>query len=206
MRGPLAWVVWVVVIAGGIALLLGMTAAIGNRDEHGQTVPADAWAQSVCGAIGTWRGEMEGVVNDVRQPPATGTGVEEPQSQTPQGHAASVRSSLETSVRATKTLVTGIDDAGIPNTSHGQEAAKQVSDWTNASVQNLEKAQASLDHQATTIEDAVAQLTSAAGAVTTVLVDGVKTITNVAVLDPELGAAIRNSSTCQQLHEEQSST
>ena len=38
----------ILMIAGGIGLLLVVTAAIGNRDKNGQTVPADAWAQSVC--------------------------------------------------------------------------------------------------------------------------------------------------------------
>jgi hypothetical protein len=198
---------WIIAIAAGIVVVLVVTAAIGNRDKSGETVPASAWAQSTCGAVGTWRGEMEAIIHDVRQPPSTGaSGVEEPQSQTPQGRAGLVREGLEQSVRAAKTLVTGIDNAGTPDSPQGADAAKLVSDWADASVTNLEKAQDSLDHEATTLEEAIAQLTGAAGAIRTTLATGVQTIADVARLDPQLAAALKGSSTCQQLREEQTST
>ena len=180
---------------------------IGNRDKSGETVSADEWAQSVCGAVGTWRGEMEAIIDDVRQAPSTGaSGVEEPQSQTPQGSAGLVRSGLEQSVRATKTLVTGIDNAGVPDTDQGEAAAQQVSSWADSSVSSLEQAQDSLDQEASTLEDAVVQLTGAASALRLVLAGGVETMADVALLDPELTTAVGESSTCQQLKEEQSST
>ena len=160
-----AALIWVLAIVGGIALLLVVTAMIGNRDKSGETVSADEWAQSACGAVGTWRGEMEAIIDDVRQAPSTGaSGVEEPQSQTPQGSAGLVRSGLEQSVRATKTLVTGIDNAGVPDTDQGEAAAQQVSSWADSSVSSLEQAQDSLDQEASTLEDAVVQLTGAASA------------------------------------------
>jgi hypothetical protein len=204
MRGPIAWILGIV---AGIGVVLVVTAAIGNRDKSGETVPASAWAQSTCGAVGTWRGEMEAIVDEVRQAPSTGaSGVEEPQSQTPQGRTALVRAGLERAVRATKTLVTGVDNAGTPDSPQGADAAKLVSDWADASVANLEKAQDSLDHEATTLEAAIAQLTGAAGAIRTTLGTGVQTIADVTRLDPELATALRDSSTCQQLREEQTST
>ena len=55
--------------------------------------------------------------------------VEEPQSQTPQCRTGFVRKGLERSVQATETLVIGIDNAGIPDTPQGEEAAEEVSDW-----------------------------------------------------------------------------
>ena len=202
-----AALIWVLAIVGGIALLLVVTAMIGNRDKSGETVSADEWAQSVCGAVGTWRGEMEAIIDDVRQAPSTGaSGVEEPQSQTPQGSAGLVRSGLEQSVRATKTLVTGIDNAGVPDTDQGEAAAQQVSSWADSSVSSLEQAQDSLDQEASTLEDAVVQLTGAASALRVVLAGGVETMADVALLDPELTTAVGESSTCQQLKKEQSST
>jgi hypothetical protein len=187
-------------------LVLVVTAMVGNRDDSDDTVPAGKWAQSACGAIGVWRGEMEAIVDEVRQAPSTGaTGTEEPQSQTPQGRTALVRSGLERSLRATKTLVTGIDNAGIPETTQGEAAATQVSSWAGTSVDTLEKAEDSLDQEAETPQEAVAQLAGAVGALRIVIVSGFETMTDVALLDPELAAAVHESSTCQQLREEQGS-
>src|SRR4029079_10503203 len=150
------------------------------------------------------RGEIEDIVDGIRQAPATGTGIEEPQSQTPQGSPSLVRSGLEESVRATEVLVTGIDNSGVPETDQGEAAANQVASWADTSLANLNKAEDSLDTEAATPEEAIAQLTGAAGAIRVVVVSGYETLSDVALLDPELAAAIHESSTCQQLLEEQS--
>jgi len=201
MRGPVGWIV---AIVGGLVLLLVATAMIEKRDDSGETVPTGQWAQSVCGSIGVWRGEMEDIVDGIRQAPATGTGLEEPQSQTPQGGPTLIRAGLEQGVRATKTLVTGIDNAGIPDTDQGEAAATQVSSWADTSVTNLNKAEDSLDTEAQTPEEAIAQLAGAAGAIRLAVVSGYETLADVALLDPELSAAIHESSTCQELRAEQS--
>jgi len=200
MRG---WLAWTVAIIAGIALVLVATAMVGNRDDSGETVPAGQWAQSVCGSVGVWRGEIEDIVDGIRQAPATGTGVEEPQSQTPQGSPSLVRSGLEESVRATEVLVTGIDNSGIPETDHGEAAAMQVSSWAATSLANLNKAEDSLETEAATPEEAIAQLAGATGAIRLAVVSGFETLRDVALLDPELAAAVHESSTCQQLMEEQ---
>ena len=200
MRG---WLAWTIAIVAGIALVLVATAMVGNRDDSGETVPAGQWAQSVCGSIGVWRGEIEDIVDGIRQAPATGTGLEEPQSQTPQGSPSLVRSGLEESVRATEVLVTGIDNAGIPETDEGDAAATQVSSWAATSLANLNKAEDSLETEAATPEEAIAQLAGATGAIRLAVVSGFETLMDVALLDPELAAAVHESSTCQQLMEEQ---
>ena len=120
-RGPLAWIVAIVV---GIAVVLVVTAAIGNRDKSGETVPAGEWAQNVCGAVGVWRGQAESIVDEIRQPPSRGSlGVTEPQSETPQTRRAFVRTGLERAVQATDTLVEGIDNAGQSDTPQGASSA-----------------------------------------------------------------------------------
>ena len=200
MRG---WLVWTVAIVVGIALVLVATAMVGNRDDSGETVPAGQWAQSVCGSIGVWRGEIEDIVDGIRQAPATGTGVEEPQSQTPQGSPSLVRSGLEEIVRATEVLVTGIDNSGTPDTDEGEAAATQVSSWAATSLANLNKAEDSLETEAATPEEAIAQLAGATGAIRLAVVSGYETLMDIALLDPELAAAVHESSTCQQLMEEQ---
>jgi hypothetical protein len=203
-RGPLGWILAILV---GIVVVLIATAAIGNRDKSGDTVSPDSYAQAVCGVVGTYRGEMEAIVEELRTPPTRGgLGVEEPQSETPQGRTSFVRTGLERSVRATKTLVQGIDNAGVPDTAQGESAAKAVSDWADASVDSLEKAQDSLEEEADTLEEAVGQLTGATQAIGAVLAAGVKTLVDVARDDPDLAASFRESSTCQELRKEQSST
>ena len=71
MRGSAAWIV----AAAGVVLVILFAALIGNRDKSGEPVPAGEWAQSVCGAIGVWRGELEATVEDIRTPTSAGSGI-----------------------------------------------------------------------------------------------------------------------------------
>ena len=197
-RGPLAWI-----LAGvGILAVIVVAAAIGGRDKSGETVPAGEWTQSVCGAIGVWRGELEDIVDDVRNPNAQAAAGEEPQSETPQGRTGFVRKGLERAVGAAETLVVGIDDAGIPDSPQGEEAAKTVSDWADSAQKELEDAQDSLDEEADSLEESIEQLTGAARAIGSVLAGGVQTIAEVTRLDPELARTALDTSTCQQLRAE----
>ena len=149
MRGPLPWIL----AAVGVIAVIVVGAAIGGRDDSGEVVPAGEWTQSVCGAIGVWRGELEDIVNDVRDPNAqTAAGSEEPQSETPQGRTGFIRKGLERAVEAADTLVVGIDDAGIPDTPEGEQAAETVSDWADSAQKELEDAQDSLDEEADSLE------------------------------------------------------
>ena len=199
MRGPLAWI-----LAGvGILAVLLVGVAIAGDDDSGETVPAGEWAQSVCGAVGVWRGELEDIVDDVRNPNAqTAAGSEEPQSETPQGRTGFIRKGLERAVEAADTLVVGIDDAGIPDSPQGEEAAGTVSDWADSAQEELENAQDSLDEEADSLEESIQQLTDAARAIGTVLSSGVQTIAQVTRTDPELARTVLDTSTCQQLRAE----
>jgi len=203
MRGP--WL-WVVVIVAGVVAVLGVTAIVGRDDNKNQTVSAGAWADSVCGSVAVWRGEIESIVDEIRQPSATGfPRSEEPQSETPQGRTGLIRSGLERTVRATHTMITGVENAGVPDTPQGEQSANAISGWADATRNDLEDAQHSLDDEADTLADAIAQLTDAARAITGAVTGGVKAVADVARTDPELAAALRDSSTCQQLREETTS-
>jgi hypothetical protein len=199
VRGPLPWIL----AAVGVIAVIIVAAAIGGSDESGETVPAGEWTQSVCGAIGVWRGELEDIVDDVRNPNAqTAAGSEEPQSETPQGRTGFIRKGLERAVQAADTLVIGIDDAGIPDSPQGEEAAKTVSDWADSAQKELEDAQDSLDEEADSLEQSIEQLTAAARAIGAVLAGGVQTLAEVTRTDPQLAATALDTSTCQQLRAE----
>ena len=197
MRGAIAWIF---AILAGIVLLVVVTAAIGARDDKGETVPAGTWAQSTCGAVGVWRAEMQAIVEDIRTPPAFGgPATEEPQSETPQGRTGLVRAGLERAVEATDVLIDGVENAGTPDTPQGEQVATLVNDWADSAHDDLEGAQDSLDKEADSLEDAVTQVAGAVGAIGSVLKSGVQTKAEIVRTDPELAAAFRDSSTCQQL-------
>ena len=203
MRAVLAWIV---IIVAGFVVVLAVSAAIGHRHK-GQTVAAGDYAQTVCGAVGTWRGEMKSIVREIRIPPSIGDlNDEEPQSETPQGRTGLIRSGLQESVRATKTLVEGIDNAGTPDTPQGSAAAGQVSDWADSSRDALEKADDALGTKPETVEGAVTELVGAAGAIRGTLASGKQTLVDVARLDPQLATAFKSSSTCQELRHEETTT
>jgi hypothetical protein len=200
MRGPVAWIV----AAAGIVLLIAVVALIGNRDKSGETVPAGAWAESVCGAIGVWRGELEATVEEIRTPPAAAGGDVEPQSETPQERTGFIRTGLERAVQATETMVEGVENAGTPDTPNGEQVADVVSSWADSALDELEDAQDSLDEEADSLEASIEQLTGAARAIGTVLASGTRTVADVVRADPELVPVIRDTSTCQELQEEAS--
>jgi hypothetical protein len=197
MRGHVAWIV----AAVGIVLVIVAAALIGTRDKSGETVPAGEWAESVCGAVGVWRGELESLVEDLRTPNAA-AGSEEPQSETPQGRTGFIRVGVERAVQATETMVVGVENAGIPDTSNGERVADVVTSWADESLDELEDAQNSLDEEADSLEESIEQLTDAARAIGAVLASGTRTVADVVRADPELAAVIRDTSTCQELREE----
>lgn len=197
---------WIGAIVVGVIVVLVVTAFVGNRDKSGETVPASEWAQSVCGAVGVWRGEIKAVVADVRLARSIGGTTEEPQSQTKRAGNSRVRQGLESAVFATETMVTGIDNAGTPDVGQGEQASEDLSEWADSSVSSLEDAQDALEDEPDTLEQAVEQLGVATKALGTTLTSGKQTIVGTAQLDPALAAAFRDSGTCQQLRETERSS
>jgi hypothetical protein len=203
MRG--GWL-WVVAIVAGLFVLVGVVALVGRDDNENETVPAGEWADTVCGAVAVYRGQIESIVNGIRDPDASGSlGAEEPQSETPQGRRGFIRDGLEQALEATETVVVAIDTAGVPDTPNGAQAASAISDWADATRGDIEDAQDSLDNEADTLAEAVAQLTGAAKAITAAVASGTRAVADVGRTDPALAAALRDSSTCQQLRAETTS-
>jgi hypothetical protein len=153
--------------------------------------------------VGVWRGQIEAIVEEVRNAPSRGSlGVEEPQSETDQGRRVFVRGGLELAVGATQTLVDTLDEAGIPDTPGGEEAVLQLTEWADSAREELDDAEESLEAEADTLEEAVRQITDAVEALGSVLESGVLTLAEIARTDPELAVALRDSSTCEELREE----
>ncbi len=197
---------WVVGIVGALAVLVGVVALVGRDENENETVPAGEWADTVCGAVAVYRGQIESIVDGIRNPDATGSlGAEEPQSETPQGRRGFIRDGLEQALQATETVVVAIDNAGVPDTPNGAQAASAISDWADKTRGDIEDAQDSLDNEADTLSEAIAQLTGAAKAITEAVTSGVKAVGDVGRTDPALAAALRDSSTCRQLREETTS-
>jgi hypothetical protein len=197
MRGPL---VWIAVVAVGIIVLIGIGAVLSD-DDSGEVVSAGEWAESVCGAVGVWRGELEATVEDIRTPNAA-AGSEEPQSETPQGRTGFIRVGLERAVLATETMVEGVDNAGTPDVTDGEQVADAVSSWADSARDDLEDAQDSLDEEADSLEEAIEQVTDAVGAIGSVLASGTQALADVARAEPALVAVFRDTGTCQELEEE----
>ena len=143
---------------------------------------------------------------DVRLARAIGGTTEEPQSQTKQAGNSRVRQGLESSVRATKTMVIGIDDAGTPDAPQGEEAAKQVSDWADASVSSLEDAQDALEDEPDTLEQALQQLRGATDAIAVTLKSGVADGRRRCSSRSGARGRVTDSSTCQQLRKKERSS
>jgi hypothetical protein len=194
---------WIIAIVAGIVAVIGVAALLGD-DDSGDTVAGGEWAQSVCGTVGVWRGELEAIVEDIRTPTSAGTGSEEPQSETPQGRTGFVRQGLERAIQATETMVEGVENSGTPDTAQGEDVAQLVSSWADSAVDDLEDAEESLDEEADSLEESIRQLTGAVGAIGSVLASGTQTVADIARADPELTDALRDSSTCQELREEAS--
>jgi hypothetical protein len=198
MRGPFPWVFATV----GVLLVLVLGAVLNDREE-GETVPAGEWAQNVCGTVGVWRADLAGIVEDLSEPNAEATVGEEPQSETEQGHRGNIRKSLDRALSATELMVDGVDNAGVPDSPEGEEAAERVSEWAGEAEEALEEAQDALDDEPESIDQAVEQLTGAARAVLATHASGAQTIVEIAQVDSELGAALTDASTCQELREDE---
>jgi hypothetical protein len=194
------WLGWIAA-AVGIVVLLVATGLIGDRDRSSESVPAGEWAQDVCAAVGVWRGEAEAISESFRLSSETNEQTEG-SAPTPEGRLGAAQVALERSLEAADTLVEAIDRAGVPDTAGGEQAADQMSSWANGAKDDLEQAEDLLDEEPDSLEDDVERVTEIARLIGGVLESGRQTLATVATSDPELEAAFRDSSTCQQLQEE----
>ena len=189
-------------IAGlGLVLVLVASGLIGDRDASGETVPAGEWAQDVCGAIGVWRGEIEAITESFRLSTESTDGTEAG-APTPEGKVGAAQRALERAIDSAETLVEAIERAGTPDTAGGEDAAELISSFANGARNDLEQAEELLDEEGDSLEEDVERAVQAAQAIGRVLESGRQVIATVGTTDPELEAAIRDASTCQELRAE----
>lgn len=196
MRG-FGWIV----AAVGILLVLVATGLIGDRDRRDETVPADEWADSVCGAIGVWRGEAEAISKSFRIATESND-ITETGAPSPEGKLGAAQVALERSLEAADILIEAIDRAGAPQTAQGEQAAQQISDWANGAKDDLEEAEDLLDDEPDTIEEDIERVATATRLIAGSLESGRQILATAAASDPELETALRDSGTCQLLRAE----
>jgi hypothetical protein len=196
MRG-LGWIV-----AGvGILLVLVATGMIGDSNRKNETVPADEWADSVCAAVGVWRGQAEAISLSFRLSTESSE-LTETAASNPEGKLGAAQIALERALEAADTLVEGIERAGVPDTAQGEQAAEQVQAWADGARDDLNEVEDLLDEEPDTLEDDVARVAEAGAQIAGVLDSGRRILVTVAAADPQLEAALRSSGTCQLLQEE----
>jgi hypothetical protein len=192
VRNGLAWVAVVV----GIGLVIAVAALVGWRDDRDEPVAASAWAGGVCEAVAVWRGELETIVGGFRtpgQPSADATREEQ---------RGSIRLALERTVSATDTLAEGIENAGVPDTPEGEQAAGAVQQWADVAHDDLEDSLEALEDAEGDARSTVEALAAATRAVAGTLAGGVQALGEAVRTDPELLAAFRDAEGCEQLGRE----
>lgn len=194
----------IVAVVVGIVVVSGVVAAIGNgRDNSGETVRAARWADDVCGTVGSWEGQLEGIRDELRlgnlgarrSDGGTGDSVEQ---------TISVRSAVDRAIAATnQTLQEGLKRAGIPDANKGAQAAAVLHDWAQRTETNLRVAKAQLKQKPTSPSEAFAALGPPVAALAKSALDGRASFKQVAALDPALADALGGSRNCRDLTKEQ---
>jgi hypothetical protein len=177
LRLPL---IWILAVAAVVVVVIA-AAACGSDDDDGSgdTVSAAEWSDNMCTAVGFWREQMDAIAADA----ATQT-------------EASVRRAVEQALVVTEDVIDAIDAPGVPDTENGAESAEQVSSWANGAINDLNQAQAALD--AETGGDTSEELRLASDTIASVIESGQQVLRDIALTDPELGQAIRDSAACQE--------
>lgn len=194
--------VWIGAIIAGVIVVTGIAAAIGGRDNTGETVRASRWADDVCGTTGAWEGELEAIRDELsasnfaarQNDGGSGDSVEE---------TISVREAVDRAIRATTdTLQQGLKRAGIPDANQGSKASATLLTWANRTEENLRIAKALLEEKPRSPAEAFGNLVPPAAALARSAVEGRAAYKRVAALDPALADALNGSRNCRDLMKE----
>jgi hypothetical protein len=194
---------WLAVLAGIVAVLvLGALVAEG-RDNTGETVRVSAWADDVCGTVGTWEGQLEDIGDDVAL-----SNVGARQNDGGSGDQVEgtlyVREAVDRVIEATnETLQEGLKRAGAPEVAQGEAASLILRNWAQQVENDLQAVRVLLRESPNTTAAAFRGLGAAVAALERSAVAGRAAFRQVAALDSELASAIEDESNCEELMREQ---
>ena len=198
-----SWVVAAIIIVGGLGVIIGVSAALANDDNTGQTVSADEWANDVCGSIGAWRGQLEAIRDEVdqsnyaarRNDGGSGDSVE---------RTINARVAVDRAIQATNdTLREGLKRAGIPEGTGGQAVALALRAWALNTERDLRVAKGILKQNPGSTAAAYAALTAASRSLQQSLLTG-RVVFLQAAGAGGLADAFTGSDNCQALREDES--
>jgi hypothetical protein len=186
-----------------VLVLVGFVAAVDGRDNTGETVRADRWADDVCGAVGAWEGQLEAIGDDLAEnnfaarenDGGSGDHVEA---------TIFVREAIDRAVDATdQTLQEGLERSGIPDVADGEQATRILAAWAQSTENDLLAVEDTLDRSPDTPSDAYVALRGAVTALERSALAGRAAFRQVAALDPELSDALEESRNCEELMREE---
>jgi hypothetical protein len=194
---------WLAVIAGIVAVVvLGAIVAEG-QDNTGDAVRTSAWADDVCGTVGTWEGQLEDIGDDVAlsnvgaRPNDGGSG----------DHVEGtlyVREALGRVIDATnETLQEGLKRAGAPEVAEGEAASLILRNWAQQVENELHEVRVLLKESPNTTVAAFRGLGAAVAVLERSAVAGRAAFRQVAALNAELASAIEDENNCEELMREE---
>ena len=199
-----SWVLALLVGVVGALVLTAVVAAVDNgRDNTGETVRAERWADDVCSAVGAWEGQLE-VIGDEVELNNVGTRRSDGGSGDQVEGTVYVRTAVDRVIEATDvTLQEGLKRAGTPDVPRGRQASLVLRNWAQATENELVEVKRALDEGPNTTAAAFAALGQAVGALEDSALAGRAAFRQVARLDPELADAIESSGNCRRLMDDQ---
>ena len=161
-----------------------MAAGCGG-DDSSDTIANDAYANSVCTAIGTWGNQVKSIATNLSG------GISK----------ASLQSAVTQAETATKTLATQVAAVPPPDTSEGQAAKQQVDQLSSSLTSTVDSAKSTAaqipsNASAGTIAAALAGL---APQVKSLATTAQTTLSSLQNTGGSLASAFKNSSSCQSL-------
>jgi hypothetical protein len=193
---------WLAVLLGILAVIV-VSAAIGGRDNTGETVRATTWAGHTCGTVGAWEGQLEAIGDELelsnvgarRNDGGSGDHVE---------GTVYVRSVLDRVIEATdETLQRGLQQAGVPDVAQGAQASLVLRNWAQETENDLYSARRVLREADNTTTAAFAALGRVVGALEDAAVRGRAAVRQVEELDPALADAFDGARECRELMREE---
>jgi hypothetical protein len=195
--------IWLAVLGGLVLLLVVSVLVAEGRDNTGETVRPERWADDVCETVGAWEGQLEVIGDQIdvssvavrRHDGGSGDEVE---------GTVTVRDAVDRAIQATEdTLQEGLTRAGFPDVGDGEEAAGILDDWARQTERRLRVVRAGLEVAPNTTATAFGGLAAGVVVVQNAVEAGREALTNVAELDPELADALDGERSCQELRSEE---